>query len=116
MSKYVIVANFTQYEDNDRTLDSKIRSIGTADSIEEAIQIAEEDLSDIVYEYADNLYGEDDEEEAEEWINNYVSNLTIDPIVDPDKAEIGDQCVILQCRAFSDHWVDIHNYSIIKIG
>ena len=39
MSKYVVVANFTQYEDNDRTLDSKIRSVGTADSIKEAIQI-----------------------------------------------------------------------------
>ena len=116
MSKYVVVVSTTEYNADDRTLDTKTRSVGAAKSITEAIHMAEDDLSDIALETADALYEDATEEEKQDWIAGYVSDISIEPDADLDTAQIGDQCTIIKHKAMSDYWVDINVYSIIKIG
>ena len=71
MNKYLILSCYTQESDGDHA-DPSLNIVGVTDDFNKIREIAEEDLNEFATEYADSM--DADEDTAEEYINDYVSD------------------------------------------
>lgn len=122
MKKYLLVATLTQYDPDTKKVEINMRSLGFVNTVKEAIELALDDIGNDALVFADNIYGEEPETQDElnnkqQWIENYVSDIEIEEISDSDfdDLEYGAGKEIARAVSESYYFQDTHLYGLIKM-
>ena len=115
--KYLLTASFGGHDEDGMSTSSI--ALGFYDTLEDALARAKEDLEDCGWTLAESFCDEDDRQEMEDFVDNYVNYYQHEVEgVESYLKEVGDSSVILEHEYVSsdDSWEHSNIYMVTRLN